>query len=629
MALVQLYVYDLSRGMAAQLSQQFIGRYIEGIWHTSIVFHGKEYWYGQGIGFSAPGQSYMGQPLRKVDLGISDIDEETFRDYLDELRTIYTADKYHLLEFNCNSFTNDLAGFLTGNSIPTYIKDLPSDFLSTPLGAALRPTIDQMFRRSPNGNSLPWTELPRTVQGRSENTLASSQTDQTVPLASTSSLTSPIQICNNPASFQSLIQRHKAVVAFFTSQTCAPCKMVEPAFEELARSKASPDIAFLKVDMSVGMGHLVGEQNKVRSTPTFLFFLNGGLRNELRGIDVTEFRTQVNLLVYDAFPPHPHAKLGLRELRSTSLKPILFSQVPKYDALSTKLLATVDASGIPADQKRSGKAFISERMIPYLGAKLEKGSSGNIVQPNISHNMALWTKETNNLSNAISPASLFPLVDLWRLAVLIPDVSTYLVTTSESPLSGMLKIALGSISSPESRNLSLTALRLACNLFANPALGRRMLQATPYGDGINPREVVTGLLVSSLLSDTPTVRIAAASLAFNVSAFLQAPLMDCLNKGMTGQLKKEDTVDDLDWEVEILSAVVEAIGREDNEDSLHRLITCLGLLIHLSPHLEEVRSLLEVLQVKETLQAKMNDQGTVKKEVVRKLVKEIVDELLQ
>ncbi|KAG8805868.1 hypothetical protein FRC18_006446 [Serendipita sp. 400] len=156
-----------------------------------------------------------------------------------------------------------------------------------------------------------------------------------------------------------------------------------------------------------------------------------------------------------------------------------------------------------------------------------------------------------------------------------------------------------------------------------------MLQATPYGDGINPREVVTGLLVSSLLSDTPTVRIAAASLAFNVSAFLQAPLMDCLNKGMTGQLKKEDTVDNLDWEVEILSAVVEAIGREDNEDSLHRLITCLGLLIHLSPHLEEVRSLLEVLQVKETLQAKMNDQGTVKKEVVRKLVKEIVDELLQ
>ncbi|KAG8812290.1 hypothetical protein FRC17_002098 [Serendipita sp. 399] len=97
---------------------------------------------------------------------------------------------------------------------------------------------------------------------------------------------------------------------------------------------------------------------------------------------------------------------------------------------------------------------------------------------------------------------------------------------------------------------------------------------------------------------------------------------------MTGQMKKEDAVDDPDWELEILSAVVEAIEREENEDALHRLITCLGLLVHLSPHLEEVRSLLEVLQVKETLQSKVNNQAIVKKDAVRKLVKEMLDELM-
>ncbi|KAG8832841.1 hypothetical protein FRC17_000545 [Serendipita sp. 399] len=630
MALVQLYVYDLSRGMASQLSQQLTGRHIEGVWHTSIVFHGKEYWYGQGIGFSAPGQSQLGRPLRVVDLGVSEIDEETFMDYINELRTVYTSGKYHLLDFNCNSFTNDLAGFLTGGSIPAYVRDLPADFLSTPLGAALRPTIDQMFRGPRHGYAMPSNDpASQIVQSVSENALASPQTGQTAGLASTSTLTAPIQICNNPSSFTSLIRRHKAAVAFFTSQTCAPCRMVEPGFDEIAHSRASPDVAFIKVDMSVGMGHLVGQQNNVHATPTFLFFLNGNLRHELKGIDVPELRTQVNLLIYDAFPPHPHAKLSLRELRCTSLKPILFSQVPKFDALSNKLLATVDTLGIPVDQKKSGKAFISEHMVPYLSTKLGAAPGGATNRPAIFFDLALWSKETKNLSKAIPPASLFPLVDLWRLAVLNPDVSAPLVTTSETPLVHMLKIALDSMSSTETRNLSLTAVRLACNLFANPALGRRMLQTVPYGaDGIKPRDVITGLLVSSLLSDVPNVRIAGASLAFNVSAFLQAPLMECLSKGMTGQMKKEDAVDDPDWELEILSAVVEAIEREENEDSLHRLVTCLGLLVHLSPHLEEIRSLLEVLQVKETLQSKVDNQTIVKKDTVRKLAKEMLDELM-
>jgi hypothetical protein len=41
----------------------------------------------------------------------------------------------------------------------------------------------------------------------------------------------------NPASFRSLLGSHRAVVAMFTSATCAPCRMIEPVFEELARTK--------------------------------------------------------------------------------------------------------------------------------------------------------------------------------------------------------------------------------------------------------------------------------------------------------------------------------------------------------------------------------------------------------
>jgi hypothetical protein len=58
-------------------------------------------------------------------------------------------------------------------------------------------------------------------------------------------------------------------------------------------------------------------------------------------------------------------------------------------------------------------------------------------------------------------------------------------------------------------------------------------------------------------------------LAFNISAFLQAPLTESYKKGRTSkeELLKDDVLDDLDWEMEILSAVVEGISREDNEDS--------------------------------------------------------------
>lgn len=47
---VQLYIYDLTSGMAAMMSQMLAGRHIEGIWHTAVVIYGREYFYGgQGI----------------------------------------------------------------------------------------------------------------------------------------------------------------------------------------------------------------------------------------------------------------------------------------------------------------------------------------------------------------------------------------------------------------------------------------------------------------------------------------------------------------------------------------------------------------------------------------------------
>lgn len=42
-----------------------------------------------------------------------------------------SPDKYHLLDNNCNSFSNEVAEFLTGNPIPSYITNLPAEVMET------------------------------------------------------------------------------------------------------------------------------------------------------------------------------------------------------------------------------------------------------------------------------------------------------------------------------------------------------------------------------------------------------------------------------------------------------------------------------------------------------------------
>lgn len=52
---VQLYIYDLTKGMAAMMSGMLLGRQIDGIWHTAVVVFGREFFFGgQGIESCAP-----------------------------------------------------------------------------------------------------------------------------------------------------------------------------------------------------------------------------------------------------------------------------------------------------------------------------------------------------------------------------------------------------------------------------------------------------------------------------------------------------------------------------------------------------------------------------------------------
>jgi hypothetical protein len=92
-----------------------------GIWHTSIVYNSREIYYGQGILESRPGTTHHGRPLQVLSMGETAIDPETFDEFIDGLRDRFTAEKYHLLEHNCNTFTAELVQFLTGAEYPAWI----------------------------------------------------------------------------------------------------------------------------------------------------------------------------------------------------------------------------------------------------------------------------------------------------------------------------------------------------------------------------------------------------------------------------------------------------------------------------------------------------------------------------
>ncbi|KAM6500712.1 PPPDE putative peptidase domain containing protein [Amanita muscaria] len=639
---VKLYVYDLSNGLAKQLSKQLTGKQLDGIWHTSVVVFSKEFLYGQGIIVTPPGQSHFGNPLQILDMEETFIDEDTFNEYIHAMKEHYTADKYHLLEFNCNSFTNDVIGFLTGKSIPSFIGDLPTDFLSTPFGAALRPTIDAMYRRPHPGASRAAAPSPISASSTStDSQLAASVLQSVAAQASahpnlangpgsalnhgTESLSGPVHVITNPASFRSFLNTHKAAVAFFTSSTCGPCRAIEPLFNKLAEDKSMKSrdptmkgAAFAKVDIGVGLGHNLAAEHRVTATPTFIFFLDGVKIQEIRGANSAELKTQVDLLLFHAYPPHPHTKLSLPLIQKISFNPILFTQIPSADAMTTKLSSFIDSATWPASassSKAEVKAVISNSIAPYLKTRQTNGTQSVNATTAM---LAAWSQATALLVDSIPVEKLFPVVDLWRLFVLDPTTGTWtasLPSFDTHPLTLLLTVAhKQKMACP--RNYLLTVLRLSSNVFANPPIAQRLVVGA-YKDRL------TVLVVQSLLHDDTGVKNASASLIFNLAVVVQSRRM----RSMKGEeARGQGTVEmeeDEDWELEIITAVIEALNREtDNEEIVHRLTAALAFIIRLSPFLESLQPLLQVLQFREVLEGKVRENRWRNVEV-RKLVEEV------
>ncbi|CAG9857779.1 unnamed protein product [Phyllotreta striolata] len=143
---VELYIYDLSRGIASALSPMLLGKKIDGIWHTSIVVYGREYFFGsRGVESCNPGSTALGAPIRIETLGETEVTYSIFIDYLKGLsESSYSGDKYHLLRHNCNNFSDEVGRFLCGSGAPRHVLDLPEEVLNSTLNAGLLSLVHRL-----------------------------------------------------------------------------------------------------------------------------------------------------------------------------------------------------------------------------------------------------------------------------------------------------------------------------------------------------------------------------------------------------------------------------------------------------------------------------------------------------
>ncbi|MCJ1256164.1 hypothetical protein MMC24_003984 [Lignoscripta atroalba] len=573
-------------GLARQMSGPLLGTQIDAVYHTSLVFGGIEYFFGMGVQTCYPGSTHHGRPMEILSLGKTDLPLEIILEYLESLKAIYTAESksYDLFLHNCNNFSHDFAMFLVGKGLPDHITSLPQRVLNTPFGQMLKPQIDSAMRGITQA-PVPRSSIAQPKATPSSTSNGTSRTPQTTNGFSTNHHVPPIGVVHNVTRLQELENllasaMSTCAVIFFTSSTCAPCKIVYPAYDELA-AEAGNKAVLIKVDLN--QAYEIGAKYQVRATPTFMTFLKGVKENQWSGANEGPLRGNIRMLIQMAHPPHPHTNLTLPTLQRPHRKPITYSKVPPLD----KLLAKLDPKSRTDPSITALKDFITTRT-----------SSTTLANAPLPPLPTLSTFILSSL-RTLPPSTLFPIIDLLRLALVDPRVSGYFA--EEDHNTGLILAILShvvSLGDDCPYTLRLVTVHLSCNLFSSP-LYRPQLLSTP-----SLTSPLLNLLTSSLL-DTAHVpsRAAAASLAYNITAF--------------NHLQRLDGASDLlpeGAQVELAAALVEGIGREDNENEnnnkesskelIRGLILALGLLVYGVDQKGEVVDLLGVIGAREVVERK-------------------------
>ena len=149
-SLVTLHIYDLTRGVMKRHRDIVFGEEVQGMWHTGVSVYGREYFFEGGITSVPSGKSRFGKPKaphgRRHVIGNTDLLKAEFEKWVrGREKSTYGKLCYHLVEKNCNHFTNEAVQFLTGTGIPEEILRLPRLVTSAAIGRLFSPHVDRFF----------------------------------------------------------------------------------------------------------------------------------------------------------------------------------------------------------------------------------------------------------------------------------------------------------------------------------------------------------------------------------------------------------------------------------------------------------------------------------------------------
>ena len=453
--------------------------------------------------------------------------------------------------------------FLVGKGIPDHITSLPQTVLNTPFGQMLKPQLDNAMRGITQA-PVPPSNAPQP--GRHQSQLSNSAPLHAQANGATSEKEHVPGMVYKPTRLKQLDElltsaKESCAIIFFTSATCPPCKLVYPAYDELA-AEAGNKASLLRVDLSES--YEIGAKYQVRVTPTFMSFLKGKKENEWTGANENQLRGNVKLLLQMAHPAHPHTFLGAPTLRRHH-KAVSYPKTPPID----KLIAKIGPSGSDPAVTHL-KEFVTAR---------QQSGAADAPLPDLPSLSTFILQSIENLP----PENLFPLIDLFRVGLIDPRLSGYFAQDPSQAVSAILKkVAELDASCPHT--LRIVTVQLACNLFSTPLFPLKLLSEA---DLLNPvLQIVTAALLDT---QHPPVRVCAASLAFNIAATNHARRI----------ANQEDLLSETS-QVEIMAGLLEAIGKErDSKEGLRGLLLAVGLLKYLGPKQGEVDDLCEAVGAQE------------------------------
>lgn len=458
--------------------------------------------------------------------------------------------------------------FLVGKGIPEQITSLPQTVLDTPFGQMLKPQLENSIR---GFTQAPTPSYAAPQQNRLSNGASVPPNLKGSDNSNTPSMY-PVGIVHNITRLREMEEllasaKRSCGIIFFTSATCPPCKIVYPAYDELA-AEAGNKAVFIKVDIS--QAYEISSKYQVRVTPTFMTFLKGEKESEWSGAHEGQLRSNVNLLLQMAHPPHPHTNMKLPNLQRLHEKPVTYTKIPPLEKLINKL------GPLRTDQSINAlKDFIAARE-----------TSGAAESPLPS--LPTISKFIMTSLNDLEPSSLFPIVDLFRLALVDPRVSGYFAEESSHATVVACLQRISSLGEDCPYPLRIVTLHMACNLFTSRLFPRQLLGNSSLSSPL------VQLVTSSLLDTShPPICVAAASLAYNIAAFNH---LQRLNG--TGDVLPESA------QVELMASLLEALGRTvGTKDELQGLLLAVGLLAYSSPKDEEVADLCDALGAKAIVSA--------------------------